>query len=69
MEKVLGHVYLKSGAEFTFECEDLKVTVNARGKLTGYTFEEVTKNNPIYLDCDEVCAITWNYLQDDGGKN
>lgn len=57
MSKLSIQIILKSGVEFTVECEKFTLTKNGFGQVTGYEIEGIYKNKPVYLNFDEVAAI------------
>ncbi len=57
MGKMSIRIILKSGIEFTVNCDKFTLNKNGFGKITGYDISGITENKPVYLDFDEVAAI------------
>ena len=61
MGKMSIRIILKSGVEFTVNCDKFTLNKNGLGKITGYDISGITENKPVYLDFDEVAAIVRLY--------
>ena len=59
--KMTIRVILKSGAEFTIKCDEVRLTRNGLGSVTGYDIKGITENKPVYLNFEEVAAVVRTY--------
>ena len=51
-------IILKNGKTIDFECESYTTaTSQITGKITKFSFKEITGNCPVYVDFEEIAAI------------
>lgn len=63
MNKINVRVILKTGSEFTMECDSVKVKFDTRtGACISFDYEGCTKNRPVYLNLPEIVAV----IQEEG---
>ena len=61
-------VVLKSGFDFAFSCEDMKVkTID--NQLVGYSYREARPVNPMYIRMEDVPAVIDEGKCEDGGQD
>lgn len=63
-------VILKNAVQIEVICKNLEIkTSNITGKMTSYHFEGIEGMKPMYIDADEIVAITferaYQYEDDD----
>ena len=57
MAKMSIRFILKSGAEFTVKCDNVTISRNGLGAITGYEFKGITENKPLDIDMTQVAAV------------